>query len=111
MLRPDRLTGIVAVDREALTVTAHAGTPLKVLNAELERSACRCTTWATSPSRPWPARSPPAPTAPAGRAAGLAAQLVGFQLVTGTGELLPRPRRRTPTCSSSPASASEPSGS
>src|SRR4051794_41773882 len=37
MLRPDRLTGIVAVDRDAQTVTAYAGTPLKVLNAELER--------------------------------------------------------------------------
>ena len=37
MLRPDRLSGIVAVDREAMTVTAYAGTPLKTLNAELER--------------------------------------------------------------------------
>src|SRR5512144_294040 len=37
MLRPDRLGGIVAVDREAMTVTAYAGTQLKVLNDELER--------------------------------------------------------------------------
>ncbi len=37
MLRPEGLTGIVAVDHDALTVTARAGTPLKVLNAELER--------------------------------------------------------------------------
>ena len=37
MLRPSRLSGIVAVDREAMTVTALAGTPLHVLNVELER--------------------------------------------------------------------------
>src|SRR4051812_50201127 len=37
MLRPDRMTGIVAVDRDAMTVTAVAGTPLKDLNADLER--------------------------------------------------------------------------
>src|SRR3954463_14555520 len=37
MLSPTQLAGIVAVDRDALTVTALAGTPLKVLNTELER--------------------------------------------------------------------------
>ena len=37
MLRPDRLSGILAVDRDAITVTALAGTPLHVLNLELER--------------------------------------------------------------------------
>ena len=37
MLTPHRMSGIVAVDRDAMTVTALAGTPLKVLNAELER--------------------------------------------------------------------------
>ena len=37
MLRPQGMTGLVAVDRDAMTVTAWAGTPLKVLNAELER--------------------------------------------------------------------------
>ncbi|MDQ1512935.1 MAG: L-gulono,4-lactone dehydrogenase, partial [Microbacteriaceae bacterium] len=33
MLLPHLLSGIVGVDREAMTVTALAGTPLKVLNA------------------------------------------------------------------------------
>ena len=37
LLTPGRLSGIVAVDRDAMTVTALAGTPLKVLNAGLER--------------------------------------------------------------------------
>ena len=36
MLLPGGLTGIIAVDRDAMTVTARAGTQLKVLNAALE---------------------------------------------------------------------------
>jgi FAD-linked oxidoreductase len=35
MLRPSRLVGVTGVDREAMTVTARAGTPLHLLNAEL----------------------------------------------------------------------------
>lgn len=35
MLRPDRLTGIRSVNRDAMTVTVLAGTPLHVLNARL----------------------------------------------------------------------------
>jgi L-gulono-1,4-lactone dehydrogenase len=36
LLRPDRLVGLTAVDREAMTVTVLAGTPLHVLNGWLE---------------------------------------------------------------------------
>jgi L-gulonolactone oxidase len=35
LLRPDRLVGIRSVDRDAMTVTVLAGTPLHVLNARL----------------------------------------------------------------------------
>ena len=74
-------------------------------------SACRCTTWATSTSRPSPARSPPAPTAPAASVASLSAQVAGLELVTGDGRAAARRRRRrTPTCSTSPGSASARSG-
>ena len=38
LLRPEALTGILAVDREAMTVTARAGTPLKDLNLALEHA-------------------------------------------------------------------------
>ena len=89
MLRPDGLTGIVGVDREAMTVTARAGTRAgRPQRRPRGARACRCTTWATSPSRPWPGRSRPAPTAPAAAPPGLAAQVVGLELVTGTGEVL-----------------------
>ena len=37
LLLPTHLRGIVAVDRDAMTVTALAGSPLHVLNHELER--------------------------------------------------------------------------
>src|SRR4051812_49953344 len=37
MLRPQGMQGIISVDRDAMTVTAYAGTRLAVLNAELER--------------------------------------------------------------------------
>src|SRR6478735_5036202 len=37
LLTPGAMSGIVAVDREAMTVTARAGTPLKELNLALER--------------------------------------------------------------------------
>ena len=50
--------------------------------------ASACTTWATSPSRPWPARSRPAPTAAAAAPRRSPHQVVGLELVTGTGELV-----------------------
>src|SRR5262245_7882644 len=36
LLRPDRLAGVRAVDRDAMTVTVLAGTPLHVLNHRLQ---------------------------------------------------------------------------
>ena len=36
MLSPGAMSGVLGVDREAMTVTALAGTPLHVLNATLE---------------------------------------------------------------------------
>lgn len=35
LMRPDRLSGVLEVDRDAMTVTALSGTPLHVLNATL----------------------------------------------------------------------------
>jgi FAD/FMN-containing dehydrogenase len=37
LLHPEALSGILDVDRDAMTVTARAGTPLKDLNLALER--------------------------------------------------------------------------
>src|SRR4051812_19805490 len=88
MLRPDRLSGIVAVDHEALTVTAYAGTQLKVLNAELERLGLSLHNMGDIAEQTLAGAVSTGTHGTGGVAAGLAAHLAGFQLVTGTGELL-----------------------
>ena len=88
MLRPDRLSGVVELDRDALTVTAYAGTQLKDLNAELEREGLSLHNMGDIAEQTLAGAVSTGTHGTGGVAAGLAAQLVGFQLVTGTGELL-----------------------
>jgi FAD-linked oxidoreductase len=88
MLRPDRLSGIVAVDREALTATAYAGTQLKVLNAELERLGLSLHNMGDIAEQTLAGAVSTGTHGTGGVVAGLAAQLSGFQLVTGTGDVL-----------------------
>jgi FAD-linked oxidoreductase len=88
MLRPDRLTGIVAIDHEALTVTARAGTPLKVLNHTLEALGLSLHNMGDIAEQTLAGAISTGTHGTGGTAAGLAAQVVGLQLVTGTGELL-----------------------
>ena len=112
MLRPDGLTGIIAVDRDAMTVTAVAGTPLKVLNAELERLGLSLHNMGDIAEQTLAGAISTGTHGTGGVAAGLAAQVAGLELVTGTGERAPRhARRRTPTSSTSPGSGSARSGS
>jgi L-gulono-1,4-lactone dehydrogenase len=93
MLRPAALTGIVAVDREAQTVTAYAGTPLKELNAALEGLGLSLHNMGDIAEQTLAGAISTGTHGTGGTAAGLAAQVVGLELVTGTGELL----RATPT--------------
>jgi FAD-linked oxidoreductase len=88
MLRPDALTGIVAVDREALTVTAYAGTPLTELNVVLERLGLSLHNMGDIAEQTLAGAISTGTHGTGGTAAGLAAQVVGLELVTGTGELL-----------------------
>jgi len=88
MLRPDLLRGILAVDREAMTVTAYAGTQLKVLNAELERLGLSLHNMGDIAEQTLAGATSTGTHGTGGVAGGLAAQLAGFQLVTGTGEVL-----------------------
>jgi FAD-linked oxidoreductase len=96
MLRPDRLTGIVSVDRDAMTVTAYAGTALKVLNTELERLGLSLHNMGDIAEQTLAGAVSTGTHGTGGVAAGLAAQLAGFQLVTGTGELLDASPTRDP---------------
>ncbi|MGA8249052.1 MAG: D-arabinono-1,4-lactone oxidase [Nocardioides sp.] len=88
MLLPTQLSGILGVDRDAMTVTAYAGTPLKVLNAELERLGLSLHNMGDIAEQTLAGAVSTGTHGTGGVAAGLAAQLAGLQLVTGTGEVL-----------------------
>jgi L-gulono-1,4-lactone dehydrogenase len=88
MLRPDRLSGILAVDREAMTVTALAGTPLHLLNVELERLGLSLHNMGDIAEQTLAGAISTGTHGTGGVAAGLSAQVAGLQLVTGTGEVL-----------------------
>ncbi|WP_436700853.1 D-arabinono-1,4-lactone oxidase [Nocardioides sp. BYT-33-1] len=87
-LRPDRMRGIVGVDREAMTVTALAGTQLKVFNAELARLGLSLHNMGDIAEQTLAGAISTGTHGTGGRAAGLAAQVVGLELVTGTGEVV-----------------------
>jgi FAD/FMN-containing dehydrogenase len=82
------LSGVVGVDRDAMTVTAYAGTQLKVLNAELERHGLSLHNMGDIAEQTLAGAVSTGTHGTGGIAAGIAAQLTGFQLATGTGELL-----------------------
>ena len=88
LLRPAGLTGIVAVDRDAMTVTALAGTQLKVFNAALEGLGLSLHNMGDIAEQTLAGAISTGTHGTGGRASGLAAQVVGLELVTGTGELL-----------------------
>ena len=88
LLRPDGLRGITAVDREAMTVTALSGTPLHVLNAELERLGLSLHNMGDIDEQTLAGATSTGTHGTGGVAASLSAQIVGLELVTGDGSLL-----------------------
>ncbi|NYJ01066.1 FAD-linked oxidoreductase [Nocardioides thalensis] len=85
---PHGMVGITSVDREAMTVTARAGTPLKVLNAQLEALGLSLHNMGDIAEQTLAGATSTGTHGTGGRAAGLSAQLVGLELVDGTGTLL-----------------------
>ena len=88
LLRPDALTGVVDVDRSAMTVTALAGTPLKELNLAIEHLGLSLHNMGDIAEQTLAGATSTGTHGTGGTAAGLAAQLAGLELVTGTGEVL-----------------------
>ncbi len=88
MLRPGSMSGIVAVDRDAMTVTARAGTRLKELNAGLELLGLSLHNMGDIAEQTLAGAISTGTHGTGGVAAGLAAQVVGLEIVTGTGEVL-----------------------
>lgn len=88
MLRPTRLGGILSVDREAMTVTALAGTRLKELNAQLEAMGLSLHNMGDIAEQTLAGATSTGTHGTGGVAASLSAQVCGLELVTGTGEVL-----------------------
>lgn len=88
LLRPTMLSGIVAVDREAMTVTALAGTPLHVLNASLEARGLSLHNMGDIAEQTVAGATSTGTHGTGGLVASLSAQLAGLELVTGTGKVL-----------------------
>ncbi len=87
-LRPDGLSGILEVDRAAMTVTARAGTPLKDLNLALELHGLSLHNMGDIAEQTLAGATSTGTHGTGGVAAGLAAQVVGLELVTGDGAVV-----------------------
>ncbi len=88
MLRPTHLGGILAVDRDAMTVTALAGTQLKVLNAQLEALGLSLHNMGDIAEQTLAGATSTGTHGTGGIAASLSAQICGLELVTGTGDVV-----------------------
>jgi L-gulono-1,4-lactone dehydrogenase len=87
LLRPDRLTGITAVDRDAMTVTVLAGTPLHVLNEKLGDLGLALHNMGDVDRQTVAGAIATGTHGTGGRQASLSAQVVGVELVTGDGSV------------------------
>lgn len=88
MLRPTNQRGILSVDRDAMTVTALAGTQLKVLNSELEALGLSLHNMGDIAEQTLAGATSTGTHGTGGIAASLSAQIAGFEIVTGTGEVV-----------------------
>ncbi|MGZ4437513.1 MAG: D-arabinono-1,4-lactone oxidase [Nocardioidaceae bacterium] len=88
LLRPDRLSGIRTVDRDSMTVTALAGTPLHVLNALLDRLGLALNNMGDIAEQTLAGAISTGTHGTGGRHASLSAQVCGLELVTGDGTLV-----------------------
>src|SRR3954468_5942060 len=88
MLGPEQLTGILAVDRNAMTVTARAGTPLRVLNAELAALGLSLHNMGDIDAQTIAGATSTGTHGTGGLGASLSAQIAAVELVTGSGEVL-----------------------
>jgi L-gulono-1,4-lactone dehydrogenase len=87
LLRPDRLVGVTAVDRDAMTVTALAGTPLHVLNERLHGLGLALHNMGDVDAQTVAGAIATGTHGTGGRQASLSAQVVGVELVTGDGSV------------------------
>jgi len=88
MLRPDHCAGIVSVDRDAMTVTVLAGTPLHVLNSELGRLGLSLHNMGDIAEQTIAGATSTGTHGTGGIVASLSAQIAAFTIISGHGEEL-----------------------
>ena len=88
LLRPTNLGGIVSVDQDAMTVTALAGTQLRVLNEQLAGVGLSLHNMGDIDQQTLAGATSTGTHGTGGIWASLSAQICGLSLVTGTGEVV-----------------------
>jgi len=86
MLRPHLSSGIVSVDRDAMTVTVLPGTPLHVLNAELGRLGLSLHNMGDIAEQTIAGATSTGTHGTGGTVASLSAQIAAFTIISGHGE-------------------------
>ncbi|CAM5541525.1 FAD-linked oxidoreductase [Streptomyces spiroverticillatus] len=87
-VRPDLLTGIRDIDREAGTVTVEAGTPLKRLNVALAREGLSLTNMGDIMEQTVAGATSTGTHGTGRESASLAAQITALELITADGRIL-----------------------
>ncbi|MFE9097064.1 D-arabinono-1,4-lactone oxidase [Streptomyces sp. NPDC007264] len=95
-IRPQLLTGIRRIDREAGTVTVEAGTPLKRLNAALAREGLSLTNMGDIMEQTVSGATSTGTHGTGRDSASIAAQIKGLELVTADGSVLTCSERENP---------------
>jgi FAD-linked oxidoreductase len=88
LIRPQLLTGIRRIDREAMTVTVAAGTPLKRLNMALAREGLSLTNMGDIMEQTVSGATSTGTHGTGRDSASIAAQIRGLELVTADGSIL-----------------------
>src|SRR4051812_36732994 len=88
LLHPDRLVGVRSVDREAMTVTVLAGTPLHVLNTRLRGLGLALNNMGDIDRQTVAGALATGTHGTGGRWASLSAQVAGLEVVTADGSVV-----------------------
>ncbi|MGI5438207.1 D-arabinono-1,4-lactone oxidase [Streptomyces shenzhenensis] len=96
LVRPHLLTGIRRIDRDAMTVTVEAGTPLKRLNMALAREGLSLTNMGDIMEQTVSGATSTGTHGTGRDSASIAAQIKGLELVTADGSVLSCSERENP---------------
>ncbi|MFD8204561.1 D-arabinono-1,4-lactone oxidase [Streptomyces sp. NPDC059701] len=96
LIRPHLLTGIRRVDRDAITVTVEAGTPLKRLNVALAREGLSLTNMGDIMEQTVSGATSTGTHGTGRDSASIAAQIKGLELVTADGSVLTCSEKENP---------------